>query len=66
MNVTKIVAVNLTLEQLVLIRMCITIAVEDGSIFGGDEPGDPGWNERQALIDDVDRKLQKAVNKVQE
>lgn len=49
--------ISLTREERMIIRMCISIAAEDGSIYGGWQPEDRDYLKRQVLLDKITKKL---------
>ena len=52
--------IRLTDEEIFIIKHALRIASEDGSIYGDSVPGDDEFEETNARIDSVERKLREA------
>ncbi len=55
---TKVV--RLTHDEVITLLSCIRIAAEDGSIYGGQQPGDGEWEATSAELDAIEAKLKAA------
>jgi hypothetical protein len=53
--------IRFTQTEIITIKRALTIASEDGSIYGGSEPGDGEYEAQDAEIDTILRKLDEAA-----